>query len=85
MSLGLSISSIWEAGFHIKVWRNEPAYRQSYHQKLLFGMDICSPEGERSRHNRLSGFLRDMLAKGDITEAVFNKVVRGNAERILGV
>ena len=29
--------------------------------------------------------LRDMLAKGDITEAVFNKVVRGNAERILGV
>ena len=39
----------------------------------------------RKSHNKLSGFLRDMLAKGDITEAVFNKVVRGNAERILGV
>ena len=56
-----------------------------FQDRLLFGMDICSPEGERSRHNRLSGFLRDMLAKGDITETVFNKVVRGNAERIFGV
>ena len=56
-----------------------------FQDRLLFGMDICSPEGERSSHNRLAGFLRDMLAKGDITETVFNKVVRGNAERILGV
>ena len=56
-----------------------------FQDRLMFGMDICSPEGERSRHNQLSEFLRDMLAKGDISEAVFNKVVRGNAERILGV
>ena len=56
-----------------------------FQDRLMFGMDICSPEGERKSHNKLGGFLRDMLAKGDITDAVFNKVVRGNAERILGV
>ena len=56
-----------------------------FQDRLMFGMDICSPERERERPNKLSGFLRDMLANGDITEEVFNKVARGNAERILGV
>ena len=56
-----------------------------FQDRLMFGMDICSPEGERKYPNKLSGFLRDMLAKGDITETVFNKVARGNAIRLLGV
>lgn len=56
-----------------------------FQDRLMFGMDICSPEGERRNPNKLSGFLRDMLAKGEITETVFNKVARGNAIRILGV
>lgn len=56
-----------------------------FQDRLMFGMDICSPEGERRNPNRLSGFLRDMLAKGEISETVFNKVARGNAIRLLGV
>ena len=56
-----------------------------FQDRLLFGMDICSPEQERKKPNRLSGFLRDMLEKGDVSEEVFVKVARGNAERILGV
>ena len=56
-----------------------------FQDRLLFGMDICSPEDERERPNRLGGLLRDMLAKGEIAETVFNKVVRENAVRILGL
>ena len=56
-----------------------------FQDRLLFGMDICSPERERSNPNGLSAFLRDMLAKGEISETVFEKVARGNAMRILGV
>ncbi len=56
-----------------------------FQDRLMFGIDICSPEGERRHHNPLSAFLRDMLVKGEITETVFNKVARENAERILGL
>ena len=60
-------------------------FLSEFQDRLMFGMDICSPEGERKSHNPLGAFLRDMLAKGEVEESVFNKVVRGNAERILGV
>lgn len=56
-----------------------------FQDRLMFGMDICSPEGERKCPNKLAGFLRDLLAKGEISETVFNKVARGNAIRLLGV
>ena len=56
-----------------------------FQDRLMFGMDICSPEGERKNPRKLSAFLRDLLANGEIAEEVFNKVARGNAERILGV
>ncbi len=56
-----------------------------FQDRLMFGMDICSPEGERKNPNKLSAFLRDLLAKGEISETVFNKVARGNAVRLLGL
>ena len=56
-----------------------------FQDRLLFGMGICSPEGERERPNPLAAFLRDLFAKGEITETVFNKVGRDNAVRILGL
>lgn len=56
-----------------------------FQDRLLFGMDICSPEGERENPNPLAAFLRDLFAKGEITETVFNKVGRDNAVRILGL
>lgn len=56
-----------------------------FQDRILFGMDICSPEAEREHPNRHGEFLRDMLAKGEITEAVFNKVARENAIRLLGL
>ena len=60
-------------------------FLEEFQDRLLFGMDICSPEGERRFHRGPDLFLRDLLAKGEISETVFRKVARGNAERILGV
>jgi predicted TIM-barrel fold metal-dependent hydrolase len=56
-----------------------------FQDRVLFGMDICSPQGERGYHNPLAEFLKDMLAKGEISETVFRKVARENAIRLLGV
>ena len=58
---------------------------EEFQDRLLFGLDICSPEGERRFHRGPDLFLKDLLAKGEISETVFHKVARGNAERILGV
>ena len=60
-------------------------FLKEFQDRLMFGLDICSPEGERRYHRGPDVFLRDLLAKGEISETVFRKVARGNAERILGV
>ena len=60
-------------------------FLEEFQDRLMFGMDICSPEGERRFHRGPDGFLRDLLAKGEISETVFRKIARDNAERILGV
>jgi predicted TIM-barrel fold metal-dependent hydrolase len=60
-------------------------FLEEFQDRLLFGLDICSPEGERRLHRGPDVFLQDLLAKGEISETVFRKVARGNAERILGV
>jgi len=56
-----------------------------FQDQLLFGLDICSPEGERKSPHQLPVLLREMLAAGEISETVFNKVARENAIRILGL
>lgn len=56
-----------------------------FQDRLLFGLDICSPEAERKSPRQLPALLRDMLASGEISETVFNKVARENAIRILGI
>ncbi len=56
-----------------------------FQDRLMYGTDICSPEGQRERPFGLGEFLRDMLAKGEITETVFDKVASGNARRLLEV
>lgn len=53
-----------------------------FQDRLLFGMDICAPQGFISP---LPQVLKDWLAEGRISETVFNKVAHDNAVRILGV
>ena len=53
-----------------------------FQDRLLFGLDICSPEGERERPHELPRFLRDLVASGEISAIVFEKVARGNATRL---
>lgn len=60
-------------------------FLNEFQDRLLFGMDICSPEAERKWPKPLSDFLRDLYAKGEISETVFNKVGRDNAVRLLGL
>ena len=56
-----------------------------FQDRLFFGLDICSPEDERKKVHELPALLKDMLAKGEITETVFRKVGRENAIRLLGL
>lgn len=56
-----------------------------FQDRLMFGLDICSPELERAAPHKLPKFLRELLASGEISETVFNKVARENAVRILGL
>lgn len=51
-----------------------------FQDRLLFGLDICAPQGWRSE---LWMFLRDLVEKGDISETVFRKVARENQIRLL--
>lgn len=76
-----------ESGFN--ALRRDRAYAakflEEFQDRLMYGTDICSPEAQRERPFALGGFLRDMLAKGEISETVFDKVAAGNARRILEV
>ena len=56
-----------------------------FQDRLMFGLDICSPEYERVAPHKLPAFLRELLAGGEISETVFNKVARENAIRMLGL
>ena len=56
-----------------------------FQDRLMFGLDICSPEYERVAPHKLPAFLRELRASGEISETVFNKVARENAIRILGL
>lgn len=56
-----------------------------FQDRLMFGLDLCQPEVERSWHAILPPFLRDLRDSGEITPEVFDKVARLNAMRLLGL
>lgn len=56
-----------------------------FQDRLMFGMDICSPEAERQSPISLDRLLLDMVANGEITQTVFDRITRENAARLLGL
>ena len=56
-------------------------FLNEFQDRLLFGTDICAPDTATP----LVDFLLDLKNTGDITEAVFNKVARENAVKILSL
>ena len=53
-----------------------------FQDRLMFALDICAPHRNISR---LPELLNDMLAKGEISKTVYDKVACGNARRLLGI
>ena len=56
-----------------------------FQDRLFFATDICSPELTRAKMPQLGTLLRDMVARGEISQEVFDKVAAGNARRVLGM
>ena len=56
-----------------------------FQDRLMFGMDLCQPDAERSYKPLLPPYLRELRDKGEISQTVFAKVARDNAIRELGL
>lgn len=56
-----------------------------FQDRLMFGLNIRSPEVERARPSPLPSLLSEMCDKGEISRGVFLKIARENALKILGV
>lgn len=56
---------------------------EEFQDRLMFGLDLCQPEADRSWNAILPKFLRDLRDSGDISQEVFDKVARKNALRLL--
>jgi hypothetical protein len=54
-------------------------FMNEFQDRLMFGTDICAPDTPTP----LVDFMLDLLKSGDISEAVFKKIARENAVRIL--
>jgi uncharacterized protein len=54
-------------------------FLNEFQDRLMFGTDVCAFEQELP----LAAFLRDLLAQGKIIPAVFHKVAKDNAIRLL--
>jgi len=57
------------------------SFLNEFQDRLLFGTDICAPD----TRTPLVDFLLGLRDAGRISEAVFNKVARENAVRLLGL
>ena len=53
--------------------------------KLLFGTDVCAPKNRNDVLINLKNFLDQSLADGKISQTVYDKVMGGNAVRLLGL
>ena len=71
------------SGYNALTRNSEYAVRflNEFQDRLLFGTDICSA----AQKIRLPAFLRQLLADGKISSAVFAKIARGNALLMLGM
>lgn len=58
-----------------------PMFLAEFQDRLLFGTDVCHPD----MPFKTLDLLRAWRAEGKISEEVFEKVMRGNAERVLGL
>jgi predicted TIM-barrel fold metal-dependent hydrolase len=56
-----------------------------FQDRLMFGLNIRSPEAERARRSKLPAVLAEMCDNGEITRGVFLKIARENALKVLGV
>ena len=57
-------------------------FMNEFQDRLMFGLDIARPHEVRSK---LPGYLRSLLEEGAISQVVFDKIARGNAERLLEI
>ena len=57
------------------------AFVERYQDRLYFGTDICCPQDDM----RLSYWLDEMANSRRISRQAYEKVCRGNAERLLGI
>lgn len=60
------------------------AFIEEFQDRLLMGLDICHPVMAAKRLELLT-FLRAAVASGKISRGAFDKVMGGNAVRILGL
>src|SRR5688572_21847848 len=58
------------------------AFLDEFQDRLLFGMDICLPSQEEHRA-RIVHFLRAALADGKLSRDAYDKIMGGNAVRLL--
>lgn len=74
------------AGSGLNALKRDPDYAAKFltefQDRLLFGLDICSPTGFVSS---LGDLLRNLYREGSISEVVFRKVARENAIRVFGL
>ena len=74
------------AGSGCNALMRDPAYAAKFltefQDRIMFGIDICDPNGYVSP---LPGFLRELRASGAISETVFRKVARENQIRELNL
>jgi len=57
------------------------AFLEEFQDRLLFATDICDPRNPLT----LIDYLNDAVAQGRISQAAFEKISHGNAERLLGL
>ena len=58
------------------------AFLDEFQDRLLFGMDICLPSQEQHRA-RIVLFMRAALADGKLSREAYDKIMGGNAVRLL--
>lgn len=61
------------------------AFMTEFQDQLCFGTDVCQPRNRDDVLIMLKTFMEDGLAKGKISQGVFDKIAYANAQRILGL
>ena len=56
-------------------------FMEEFQDQLLYGTDLCWPDQQVPQ----TAALKNALAAGKISQAAFDKIGRGNAERLLGL